>query len=94
MSFRTVVGSIGVTFAMAMLTGCGPGLSHHVMAPSAADAELAGTTTLTSGRAPSTGLKPIPWEDDARTGLQPIPWEDDAPVAPPAQTWGSTADAR
>lgn len=85
-----------VTLAVALMTGCGPGMSSHVAAPNdpmlqAADAELAnaivGTTTLTSATLP-----PMPLPESrmpvAREGSRST--HDQTP--PAIQTWGVAAE--
>lgn len=86
MQTRLLSGSIVVVLAVAMLTGCGPGLSHRVKSPDVfqtMDAELShaiGTTTVTSEQ------MPLP---ESRMPL--AQWEEDEDFATPLQTWGVPA---
>ena len=87
MKLRTL-GPVVVTLATALITGCGPGLTHRAKAPGdvfkAMDSELAnaiGTTTLTSAETPSMRLP------DERMPVSGAKQDDDTP--PPVRTWGA-----
>lgn len=90
-----VAGLLGVMVSAAMSVGCGPGLSHRVMAPeptndvfSAMDAELShamiSTTTVTSGEA-----LPLP---ESRLSMAAAR-EDAQPVVAAAPTWGAGGES-
>lgn len=91
-----VLGPVVVMLATAMITGCGPGMTHRsraAQAPTdvlhAVDAELAnaiaGTTTLTGATLPA-----MPLPESRMPMSQGVKANDDAP--PPVQTWGVAAE--
>lgn len=80
-----------VTLALALLTGCGSGLTTRANAPDAKLAmdatlsqELIGTTSLTSA--------PLPLPE-TRGSLAAAAWEPIEPVVAPARTWGMDPEA-
>jgi hypothetical protein len=84
---KLALAPVAVTLALALLTGCGPGLTTRANAPEgklAMDAnlsqELIGTTSLTSASLP------LPETRGSLAAASSSPAE---PITAPARTWGA-----